>query len=246
MIRALIIDDNVTCQENLQGLLKLYCPDVKVLDIASCVDSALQKVQQHNPDVIFLDVELGDQTAFDLLDSITNINFNIIFISGHEHYSLQAIKHSALDYLLKPIDPDMLIQAVEKTKVSNPISTLQKQVEILMQRSSAPGKIALPSSTGLTFTQVDDIVHCQSEGSYSRITLNNQEKDLLISRNLSDLEKMLPANNFFRVHKSHLINKVYLKEFLNRDGGYVILDNGANIPVARNRKNDFLASIKSK
>jgi two-component system LytT family response regulator len=246
MINTLIIDDSFSCQENLKGLLRIYCPDVNIIGIGSSVEEGLQLINRTKTDLVLLDVELGNKNAFDLLNSVININFNIVFISGHEHYSLQAIKYSALDYIVKPIDPDQLIQAIEKTKNANQLDILKKQVEILMQQNSRFDKIALPSSQGLVFTKVTNIVHCESDGSYTHIRLNNQEKEILISRNLGDLEKLLPSDIFFRVHKSHLVNIQHLKEFINRDGGSVILENGNNIPIARDRKNEFLEFIKTR
>lgn len=244
MISALIIEDTPSCQDNLKGLLEIYCPEIKLLGIGATVDEGLQLINKHRADLVFLDVELEDKTSFDLLNQVKTIDFNIVFVTAFEHYSLKAIKYSAIDYVVKPINPDQLLNAVEKTKNSLHISILQKQVEILMQQSSALDKIALPSTTGLIFTKIENIIHCKSEGDHTIMSLKDHKDDVLITRSLGDLEQLLPSKDFFRTHNSHLINKIFLKEYISRDGGYVLLDNGANVPVAWNRKDAFLESIK--
>lgn len=246
MIETIIVEDSYSNQESLKGLLKLYCPDVKLEGIASNVEEALELIQLYSPQLVLLDVELGEKNAFDLLNTIKNINFNIIFISAFEHYSLRAIKYSAIDYILKPIDPEQLTNAIEKTKIAKQLDVLNKQVEILLQHFTSFEKMALPSSKGLIFTKVANIIHCKSDGSYTRIYLQEEPYEILISRNLGELEKLLPGEIFFRAHKSHLINKYFLKEYQTSDGGFVILDNNINIPIARNRKNEFLEFIKVK
>jgi len=239
-MKALIIDDEKHARENLAGLLERHCPQVDVAAIGTGVQEGLALVEKLNPELVFLDVEMQDGTGFDLLKNLTTITFKVVFVTAHNHFALQAIKWSALDFLLKPVDPEELISAVSRFEKT----TGQKdQIDLLLQEKPKREKIALPTSDGLIFVKVKEIVRLEADGCYTHFHTRDKQS-LMVSRTMKEYIEMLPEETFFRVHKSHYINLEYLQKYSNRDGGTAILENGDHVPISRTAKDDFVRRIQ--
>jgi two-component system LytT family response regulator len=239
-MNCIIIDDEKHCIKTLTGLLETNFSEVQIL--ATCNDStkAVDLIQHHRPDFIFLDIEMPLLNGFDLLSKFETLFFEVIFTTAYDSYAIKAIKYSALDYLLKPIDKEDLAIAIEKIRSKqNPISKLQLQMATAVHNKQVPDTIALPTADGLTFISVSDIVYCTADGSYTRMHLSDNSESLL-SKTLGDVDELLADYHFFRIHHSTLINLKQVKRYIRGDGGEVVMSNGRNLQVARTRKNDFL------
>jgi two-component system LytT family response regulator len=245
--RALVIDDVENSRITLAHDLKEYCPQISVVGEADGVKSAIEKINTLKPDVVFLDIEMGDGTGFDLLTQLKDISFQIIFTTALDSYGIKAIKFSALDYLLKPIDPDELIKAVEKLTQTEKSKTLQDSISLLLENmkgNTVPGnkRIAIHSLEKVHMINIDDIIRCESQGAYTIFHLKAKEQ-ILATKNLKEFEELLEGHNFIRVHHSHLINFAYLKEYIKKNGGYAIMIDKSEVPVSFRKKNTLLDMI---
>lgn len=243
MLNTLLIEDNADAAEKLQFLLTKYSADkINLLAHASSGQEGIAAIPAHRPDLVFLDIELGDMTAFEMLERIETVDFQVIFTTAHDHYAIKAIRYSAVDYLQKPIGREELLAAIARVE-QNPMRMLREQVSQLVShaqpKSVLPEKIALTTSDGLVFKKIRDIVRCESDRMYTIVVMNNGEK-LMVSKPMGQLEEILDGQEFFRVHNSHLINMHQIRQFVRADGGYVVMEDGAAVSVARNRKDDFL------
>jgi two-component system LytT family response regulator len=242
-IRAVLVDDEIHCLETLAWQLKKFCPEVEVVGVCDTSEKALEILNKEQIDLAFLDIEMPYMNGFELLQQIDKISFEIIFTTAYDMFAVKAFKFSALDYLLKPIDKDELIQAVRKVKEKKGQTLLPEQLSILFQnlnnQKQPSQKIALPTMNGLEFVIADDVIHCQSEGNYTHIFLKDNIK-FLICRTLKETEELLSGHNFFRVHHSHSINLNHIKKYVKGDGGYVIMSNNTSINVSRSRKEELL------
>lgn len=243
MLKTLLIEDNADASEKLQFLLTKYCaPSINLLALASTGQAGIEAIQAHQPDLIFLDIELGDMIAFEMLERIDVVDFQVIFTTAHEHYAIKAIRYSAVDYLQKPIGREELLAAIYRAE-NNPTRILKEQVNQLAQnvkaKSALPEKIALTTSEGLVFKKIKDIVRCESDRMYTVVAMVGGEK-LMVSKPMGQLEEILEGQNFFRIHNSHLINMNHIRQFVRSEGGYLVMEDGATVSVARNRKDDFL------
>ncbi|MGE0562438.1 MAG: LytR/AlgR family response regulator transcription factor [Flavobacteriales bacterium] len=247
-ISAIIIDDEQHARSNLKILLEDYCPNVTVVAEAQSADEAREQISLHNPNLLFLDINMPGEDGFDLLNSLEDKNFSVIFITAHNQFALKALKAGAIDYLEKPIDIEQLIEAVGKIKVSdNEISdfnTIKKLIQYY-QHETTTGTIAIPTLTGYEIIKTSDIVRLEADESYTKIFLSDGKK-CVSSMTIARYEKVLNENVFFRVHKSHIINtKYHLKEFNRQDGNIAIMDNGSTIPVSRRKVTEFINAIKT-
>jgi two-component system LytT family response regulator len=238
---AIIVDDEKHCRDVLALLLQKYCPQVTIL--ASCADgkAGMEAVTLHRPDIVFLDIEMPGMSGFDMLEACGNTDFELIFTTAYNEYAIKAIRHNALDYILKPVDKDELVQAVEraaKERSARSSNRVEGLIEYLNKQRTGE-RIALPTLEGLQILQSEDIYYCESEGGYTRFFLNTG-KVSLISKTLKEVEEVLESKGFCRIHNSYLINLRYVQKYIRGDGGEVIMVNGANIPVSRNKKQDFL------
>ena len=242
-IKAVLIDDEKNCVEILTWQLERFCPEVQIIGVCDSAEMALRILSMEEVELAFLDIEMPHMNAFELLQRLKKIHFEIIFTTAYDMFAVKAFKFSALDYLLKPIDKDELIQAVKKVKEKKTRTIFPEQLNILFENfynhKQPPQKIALPTLNGLEFVIADDIIHCQSEGSYTHIFLKDGGK-FLISRTLKETEELLSGHNFFRVHHSHSINLNHIKKYVKGDGGYVIMSNNSSINVSRSRKEELL------
>lgn len=242
MITAVIIDDELNNRGFLKGLVDEYCPDVKLQGEANSVETGLSLINRVNPELVFLDVELGDGNAFDLLAQLPEKKFNVIFTTAFDHYAFRAIKFSAIDYLLKPINSIELKAAVEKIKLQN-TSTLLNNMKMLMTNfSSATGKaekIALPTFDGHIFIKLDDIIRFEAESNYTYVFTADGNK-ITVSKTLKDFEDFIDPNKFVRIHNSHIINLLHVKRYIKGRGGSVIMDDGSKAMVSKRKKEEFL------
>lgn len=245
MLKCIIVDDELRSRESLSQLLSTFCPDVEVCALCKDVQEGLDAIGFHKPNVVFLDVQMKKETGFDLLAKVTNINFEIIFTTAHSEYAIKAIRFSAIDYLLKPIDIQDLQNAVDnvrKKQNDNIPDRLQQLLLNLKAGNSENLKLALPTSAGLTFIKIFDILYCKASGNYTEIFMKDGKKHL-VSRQLKEYDEMLVEHNFFRIHHSSLINLNYVQDYIKGDGGYVIMSDNTSLDVSRRKKEDFLESI---
>lgn len=247
MIRAVYIDDELHCLERLSRLLLPYNTDtIQLVGMAQSVDEGICLIEREKPDLVFLDVQIHQQTGFDLLQQIRPVTFDVIFTTAFEQYAVQAFKFSAIDYLLKPVDPDDLRQALAKLAPKQSITSKLSQIDTLLynlqQRQESAKRICVSTSTGYTFVDVKDIIRCQSDINYTTIFLNDKTK-IVASKTLKEFEEVLRDADFFRVHNSHLINLAYLKSYHKGKGGSVIMVDNTEIDVSTRRKDEFLKRI---
>ena len=245
MITAIIIDDEPKGRLALREKLNLYCTNVKVVAEASNGKEAISLIQQHHPQLLFLDVEMPVMNGFEMLNNIKERNFHIIFTTAYDQYAIKAIKYAAFDYLLKPIDIEELRFSISKIdQIEN--KTLGKQVEIMQQNLQLPkknfNKLAVPSLEGLLFFDVSSIIHLEAHSNYTIIHFTNHPK-VTASKTLKEFEELLSADIFFRPHHSHIINLQFIKRYIKGDGGQVELENGTYVDISRRKKEDFLKAI---
>jgi two-component system, LytTR family, response regulator len=246
-MRSIIVDDEPKNVRILNKLLTDYCPDVKLIGTAGDSKEALQIIEELKPELVFLDIEMPNGNAFDLLDKLETIAFEIIFITAFENYSLKAFKYSALDYLLKPVSIEELQNAVAKAKDNAKSRNINLQVKSLLQNlnSSNGGmqKVAVHTFDGLEFVKSQDIVRLEAQGSYTVFHLTDRST-ILASKNIKDYEDILIGDIFFRIHNSHIVNLNAIKKYHKGRGGYIVMDDDTMIEVATRRKNDFLSRFE--
>ena len=246
MITAIIVDDEPYSCETLVTLLERYCPDVKVLDICYSAASALKSINEQKPQLLFLDIEMPHMNGFEMLEKLPEIDFELIFTTSYDQYAIKAIRFSALDYLLKPIDQDDLRKAVQKV-ANNSNHASEQQIKILLQKLNQPtiavNKIAIPTMEGLQMIFVESIISCAADRNYTVIMLKNGQK-IIASRTLKELEEMLEDYSFIRVHHSYLVNLNEVDKYIKGEGGYLLMSNGTNIDVSRSRKEFLLKKLQ--
>jgi len=235
-MRAIIIDDEISNQENLQQLLKVYADDVQVVAVAGDIGEALITIKQHQPELVFLDIQLHGRSGFELLKRLDEINFAIIFVTAYDQYGIQAVKFAALDYVLKPIDTDELITAVSKARKA--IQQTKKNerlghlLEYLKDENQANPRIALPMFGETRYISINDIVRCEADNTYTRFLLIDGEQ-VLVSKTLKEYADMLARYNFLRTHQSHLVNTMFIKSWIREDGGSLLLKDNTRIPISK-------------
>jgi two-component system LytT family response regulator len=248
MITAMIVDDEPYSCESLATLLERYCPDVKLLDICYSGADALKAIKEQAPTLLFLDIEMPGMNGFEMLQRLPSINFSVIFTTSYDQYAIEAIKFSALDYLLKPVDREELQAAVQKA-LQNPKQSLPQQIEILLQKLDHPAipvnKIAIPTMEGLQMLFVESIISCSSDSNYTVLYLKHKQK-ITASRTLKEIEEMLEDYSFLRVHHSYVINLNEIERYVKGDGGYLIMSDGSNIDVSRSRKEMLISRLVHK
>lgn len=246
MITALIIEDEKNSREILNSLLEKYCPQIKVVDEAISSLDGLEKIKQYNPQVVFLDIEMPGGDAFQMLKLIENPQFEVIFITAFNHYAVQAIKFSALDYIVKPINPDELINSVDKLEQSLKIKNSNERILTLRNNLSGtlPKKLVLPTKEETIFVETSEIIYLRGEDNYTHFYFKNS-KPLLVSKTLGEFEEILEDLGFLRSHKGYLINLYEVKKILNQDGGVLVMSDNQEIPIARRRRQIVQDSLKN-
>jgi len=248
-MRAILIDDEQKCVQSLKFDLENYCPKIEIVAECTSAKDGLKAIKTHEPDVIFLDIEMPWMNGFEMLELVDNIDFKVIFVTAYNEFAVKAFKINAIDYLLKPVDPDDLVKAVEKLQKeltnsqsdSNPkISTLLEQFKSGMNERKM---VAVPTMDGFEMISIQSVLYCLADNNYTEIFLNEGRK-VLIARSLKDVETMFRAGNFIRIHKSSLINPIHLKRYLKGDGGVVVMADEKELSVARSKKEELLMHLK--
>lgn len=247
-MRAILVDDERANLENLQRLLEKHCPAAKIVGQSNNMEDAVGLINLHHPDLLFLDIQMGKNSGFDLLNRITEKSFEVIFVTAYDQYGIQAIKFAALDYLLKPVNPDELISAVAKAESRIKNKMQNEQVSFLLQQlkktETVIPKIALPQQNEIRYVSVQDIIRCAADNTYTFFFLVNGDK-ILVSKPLKEYSDLLKPQGFLRTHQSHLINPHFVKSWLKEDGGTLLMKNGDKIPVSKPNR-DFVKEILGK
>ena len=247
-MNAIIIDDDPNVTATLQSLLKAYCPEVNLLATASSVIQARQVLNSHPTDLIFLDIELGDDSGLDLIREWENPPFQVIFITAHEQYAIAALRLSALDFLLKPIDQIELQEAVRKAKDGKQRITQEMKLSSLLNNmqslSKQAQKLVIKDSESIHIVTINDLIHCRAQGSYTELFLK-EGRQMLSSRNLKYYEELLTEYDFYRPHHSHLVNLQHVIRFERKDGGWLLLHDQLSVPVAQRKRDALLRRLDS-
>jgi len=244
-MNAILIDDESTVRNTIRSLLSEYFPDIAILATAGSIAEGYETIVKHKPDLVFLDIELPDGTGFDLLKKFPQVSFKIIFVTGHHEYVLDAIKVSALDYVLKPVDTDDFCQAVRKAHEIISQSEQQLKLKALsenLQSKKVLKRIILHTSDHLQLVAISDIVRAEADSNYTSFILSDGKR-ILVSRTIKEFDGLLAGSGMIRVHQSHLININYIDRFVKKDGGYLLLKNNTKIPVSPNLKKQVLQAL---
>lgn len=245
MLTAVIVDDMPQAIENLKLDLQQYCPEVEVIGEAEGVVSGAKLLNQIQPDILFLDIQLQDGSGFDLLEILPNVRFKLIFTTASDAFAIKAFRFAALDYLLKPIDPDQLTDAIQKAKTQ--LDDHQEQgIDLLLENVKTrqlPQKIALHTLERVQVVGIDEIIRCESSGNYTQFYFANQQK-LLVTKTLKEFDKLLEGHQFLRVHQSHLINLQHLDAFVKTEGGFLLMKDGSQVPVSIRKRAVVLKRIE--
>ncbi|MEX2234627.1 MAG: LytTR family DNA-binding domain-containing protein [Cyclobacteriaceae bacterium] len=246
MITALVIDDEPYSCEALVELLTKYCPEVQVAKVCHSGAEALIAIKEHSPQLLFLDIEMPRMNGFELLEKAGEINFELIFTTSYDQYAIKAIRMSALDYLLKPIDRVELQKAVQKVK-HRLVRPQTQQIEMLLQKLSNPAtpmlRIALPTMEGLQLVQIDSVICCTSDSNYTTFSLKGKEK-IIVSKTLKEVEELLNEYSFLRVHHSSLVNLNEISKYVKGEGGYLVMSDASHVDVSRSRKEMLMRKLQ--
>ncbi|HTB24797.1 MAG TPA: LytTR family DNA-binding domain-containing protein [Puia sp.] len=245
VLKAILVDDELNSLQNLQFKIREYCPNVKVVAQSQNPEEAIRLIQQHKPDVIFLDIEMPRMSGFKMLEQIPEVDFEVIFITAYNHYAINAIRISAFDYLVKPVAIEDLQQTTERLGNFS-LKKTRERADLLKQNLANPksqeDNIAIPTNDGLEFIQIKQIIRIESSSNYSKIILQNGHH-MLVTRQLKDFEELLQDYRFYRVHHSHLVNLNFISKYVRGDGGQITMRNGDIIDVSRRKKEVFLKLI---
>lgn len=243
MINACIVEDEAHCLSAIKNALALHADTINVIGETGSVSSAATMIAQKKPDVVFLDVYLPDGTAFDIIEKVGQVDTKIIFTTAHDQFALKAIKYSALDYLLKPIDPGELDLAIEKIERETYKShQLEKVENLLAGLQKKANRLVLHTHEGIELVDVDSIIWLEAENSYTRIHMADRSS-LLFSKNLKYFEELLESDLFFRVHHSAIIHMNFIRKYLKEDGGLALMQDGSKVPIASRRRMEFLERL---
>ena len=244
MLKAVLIDDD---QSNLSALtekLVKHCPQVEIIAKCDNGQDGIKVIDNLKPDIVFLDIEMPVMNGFVMLQHLTYKNFELIFVTAYDHYAIQAIRYSALDYLVKPIEIDELKTAVAKAEANRINRSSHLQLDLLLEQlhKKRPQRITIPTTDGLRFINIDDIICLEASNNYTNIYVSANQK-FLVSRTLKDFEEMLPSETFLRIHHASIINKNHVDKYIRGDGGQVVMRNGNVLDVSKRKKSDFLHAI---
>lgn len=252
MIKAILIDDDNNLRVGMKNLLARYCPEIRVVGEADDVDSGVKIIQEIDSDVLFLDIHLFNGTGFDILEKLTQklgkISQQVVFITAFEQYAIKAFRFSALDYLLKPVDPEELKNVTEKIKNTLQKNSMNNNVEVLLENIKKDEqdfkRLILSNSDGMHVIEIEDIIHCASSDNYTKFYIKNK-KPILISKTLKEYEELLGPHGFERIHQSHLINMNYVKSYYKKEGFFVVLKDETKLPVSQRKKEKFVSLLKN-
>ena len=243
MIKVVILDDEQNAVDTLKWKVEKFCQDVEVIQTFTDPIDALLYLQTTTIDLLFIDIEMPKLNGFELLQRIDNIEFDVVFTTAYDEFGIRAIKFSALDYLLKPIQPQELVKSIEKHKSKQTNQITSDQLKVLFsnikEEDKSPIKIALSTKESIEFVKPEDIIACASDSNYTMVYLSNSKKKL-ISKTLKEFDELLREFHFFRAHHSHLVNIKHIKEYVRSEGGYLVMSNDLHVPVARSKKDELL------
>lgn len=248
MIRTILVDDEPRGLNTLKKLLQEYCPELKIVAECADADSAKEKIETLEPQLVFLDISLPGKSSFDMLTEMEQINFEIIFVTAHNEYTLQAFRYSAVDYLVKPIDEDLLADAVKRATKKIAAASVNNNIHTLLHNIQKPTsnqemKLCIPSLKGFQVVDLKDILFCEASGSYTNFYFTNNST-ICSAKPIYEYEELLSDAGFVRIHKSYLVNLLHIKEYVRGEGGSVILSNSKEVEVSRRRKDIFLNRMK--
>lgn len=242
ILRTVIVDDEQDAVNFIESIAKEYCPNIEIVGKAYSAIEGVEVISNEKPDLVFLDVEMPHGSGFDLLAGFPEKEFDVIFITAFNHYAIRAIKFSAVDYILKPININEFIEAVKRVEESRKEkkgSSTNFQTLFENLQTALPSKLAIPTSSGMEYLNTREIIRIEADRSYSWFFMNNGDK-FLVSRNLKEYQELLSDRNFFRTHNSHLINLEHVKKYIRHEGGYIEMTDGSNVPISRGKKDLFL------
>lgn len=245
MTKAVIVDDEKNALDVLRMQLNAYCPEIEIVSASVGGKQGITDILQYKPDLVFMDIEMPLINGFDVLEATRHLNYKVIFTTAYDQFAIKAFKYSAVDYLLKPIDIEELKSAVKKlihNEQKDLVSILQNMYQHFNQGAGYQKKIALPFGEGFEMIAVQDIVRCESESNYTTIYLSDKRK-VVLTRTLKEIEEQLPFPPFYRIHNSHIVNVDCILKWYKTDGGYVIMNDGAQINISRSRKEAFFESM---
>jgi len=245
-IKTILIDDEMNNLDNLNLLISRNCPQVEVVATAFNTEQGRARILQYQPDLVFLDIQMPDKNGFELLRSLPQYDFEVIFVTAYDRYGIQAVKFSAIDYLLKPINiielQEAVSRAISKSRRSKQNLQLENLVQVMM-REKEEHRIALSTQKETRFVPTEKIIRCESSNNYTSFFLDSGEK-IIVSKPIYDFEEILSSYGFIRCHQSHLVNKRYIKSWVKEDGGYLLTENGTPIPVSRNKRDSVNKALK--
>jgi two-component system, LytTR family, response regulator len=244
MFKAIIIDDEKHCTDTLEILIQRNCPDVQITGITNDPLEGVELIRRDKPDLVFLDIEMRHLNGFGVLEQTQDQSFGVIFTTAYDEFAISAIKHSALDYLLKPIDKDELTKAVSKASHMHQGNEVKQHINDLFARLEndanwETSKIALSTMESVEIVSFKDIMRCEADNNYTFVHLTNESK-ILVSKTLKEISDKLNSKFFFRTHKSHLVNLLEAKKYVRGAGGYLVMSDGKQVPVARSKKDELL------
>lgn len=244
-IRAVIVDDEARARRILEALLTEYCPKVTVVGHAGSVPEAVKVIYAQQPDLVFLDIEMPGELGFALFDYFHEPTFQVVFVTAYQHYAIQAFKVSALDYLLKPLEIEQLARAVDKVRIKADWALQNEKIQALrlnLNEQRQLRRLALPVAEGVLFLDVENIFYLKAEGSYTYVV--TEKNKVLVSKKLGEFDEIEQHPDFFRSHRSYLVNLQHLDRFVKGDGGYLVMRNGDSVELSRYKKEEFLEVVK--
>ncbi len=246
MLRTIIIDDEKLAIESLKWEIENFCKEIEVVETFSNPVKAIEGINSLQPDLVFLDIEMPELDGFQLLEKLEYRNFDLIITTAYNQYAIQAFKANAIDYLLKPIDPDELIEAIQKVKnrkgTGEELFNIQRILDNFINKKKDYKKIPLSLSNKIMLIEPENIIYCKSEGSYTQVYLKDKQK-VLVSKSIKQIERLCPSDLFLRVHKSYIVNIKEVVEYIRQGGGELILSSGMVVPVSRTHKNEVLNAL---
>ncbi|NOQ27020.1 MAG: response regulator [Bacteroidales bacterium] len=242
-MRTAIIDDETKSRQTLLNFTKKYAPELIIIGEADCVEKGILLIETEKPDLVFLDIQMPDGTGFDLLGRVMYNDFKLIFCTSFDQYAVKAFRFSAIDYLLKPLDPDIFMAAVNKISQEDK-SIIKDKLEVLHANKSNFLRIALHSADGINIVNINDIIRCESNGNYTKFIIENQS-NLLITKTLKDFDGILSNHGFIRIHKSFLANLNHITKYVKGEAGWIIMSDDAKIIVSRRKKDQLLKALSN-
>jgi len=243
-MKAVIVDDMPLAIESLQAELKEHLPDIEIMDTANSVVSGAKLIKKLKPELVFLDIEMPDGLGFDLIDLLDEPYPNIIFVTGSNEYAIKAFRYSAIDYILKPAEPELLIEAVEKVKFKTGLTNNQLDIAKGSMNNDETTQLALNTQDELRIVEIKDIIRCEADSNYTSFFFNDNSK-MIVTKSLKEYDKILGPIGFIRSHQSHLVNTAYIESFQKSDGGYLLLSDNKMIPVSVRKRSEVMEALKS-